>query len=121
MARPTSPIPASPEKQGQFPLDTFFNLRAGYVSVQQGILHYENRAAAFDFQNRYIPLDFEANDLSLLVSYLPATFSAIPLGKSSSVRPETYRIEAGATDLTLARGGPRSVLPPVHGYMQATA
>jgi translocation and assembly module TamB len=114
------PHPRRPRKPGKSALDTFFSLRAAYVSVQQGILHYENRAAAFDFQNRYIPLDFSANDLSLLVSYLPATSSGIPMGKSSSVRPETYRIQAGAADLNLARGGPRSALPPVHGYMQAT-
>jgi translocation and assembly module TamB len=105
------PHPRKPRKPGKSALDTFFNLRASYVSVQQGILHYENRAASFDFQDRYIPLDFDASDLSLLLSYLPAT---------SSGGSESYRIEAGATDLNLSRGGPRSLPQPVHGYMQAT-
>ena len=34
---------------------------------------------------------------------------------------ESYHIEAGAMDLTVARGGERNPHPPVHGYFQATA
>ncbi len=109
------PHPRKPRKRSKSTLDTLFNLRAGYVSVQQGVLHYENRASGFDFQNRYIPLDFDAGDFSLLVSYVPARIWA-----PKSARMESYHIEAGATDLNLSRGGPRSLHPPVHGYMQAT-
>jgi translocation and assembly module TamB len=109
------PHPRKPRKKSNSALDTLFNLRAGYVSVQQGVLHYENRAAAFDFQNRYIPLDFDASDFSLLLSYVPARIWA-----PKSARMESYHIEAGATDLNLLRGEPRSLHPPVHGYMQAT-
>ncbi len=54
-------------------LDTLFNLQAGHVSVEQGVLDYDNRAAAFDFQNRWEPLDFQASDVSLLLRYIAAS------------------------------------------------
>jgi translocation and assembly module TamB len=108
------PQPRNPRKPGKSAIDTIFDAEAGHVSVEQGMLHYEDRAAAFDFQNRYAPLDFAANDVSLLMSYLPAT----------AANPESYRIEAGATDLNLtrgeARGGARAASQQVHGYMRGT-
>jgi len=30
-----------------------FDLQAGHVSFQQGVLNFENRASEFDFQNRF--------------------------------------------------------------------
>lgn len=108
------PRPRRSRKPGKSALDTFFDLQAGRVSVQQGAFHYENRAAAFDFQNRFIPLDFDANDVSLLLSYAPA---GAPADGSSSVGSvESYRIEAGATDLNLAR----DTAKPAQGRFQAT-
>jgi translocation and assembly module TamB len=104
------PRPRKPGKPGKSALDTFFDLQAGHVSVEQGVLHYENRAAAFDFQNRFIPLDFDANDVSLLVSYLPAGSG------SAGTAGESYHIEAGATDLNLSRGTAK----PAQGRFQAT-
>lgn len=108
------PHPRKPRTSGTHDLDTLFNLQAGRVSVNQGVFHYDNRAAAFDFQNRWQPFDFQASDVSLVVSYLPAAIST----------SETYRIEAGATDLTLSRGLQRpsagSGPKPAHGYFQAT-
>ena len=78
------------------------------------LVDYDNRAAAFDSQNRHQPLDFQANDLSLLLSYIPA--ATAPL-KPIASRP-------GATDLSLARGveisKTKSPPKPVHGYFQAT-
>jgi translocation and assembly module TamB len=100
------PQPHKHAKPGKSALDTFFDLRAGHVSVQRGALHYENRAAAFDFQNRFIPLDFDANDVSLLVSYVAAAGN----------NPEMYHAEAGAAQLNLSRGNAK----PMGGYMQAT-
>jgi len=107
------PRPRKPANTGKSALDIFFDLQAGHISVQQGVFHYENRAAAFDFQDRFIPLDFDASDVSLLVSYLPP----VPSG-SATVRgqPETFRIEAGATGLSLARGKSQ----PVQGRFQAS-
>ena len=104
------PHPARPRKPGEPALDRLFDLKAGRISVEQGIVHYENRAAVFDFQNRYIPLDFVASDASLHTSYAPA----------AAGEPESYRIETSAADLMIARGGTRLVSPPVHGRMQAT-
>ena len=94
-------------------IDTLFRLQAGHIEIEQGMLHYEDRAASFDYQDRYIPLSFKADDLSVLLRYVPAGDSAVVVG-------ESYRIELGASDLALERGGPKSVIPAVHGYVQAT-
>ena len=104
------PHPRRPRKPGQPFLDQLFDLEAGHVAVEQGVFDYDNRASAFDFQDRFVPLDFEASDVSLLMSYVPP----------GAGNPETYRIEAGATDLKFARTIPKSKIPPVHGYFRAT-
>jgi translocation and assembly module TamB len=92
-------------------IDTLFSLRAGHLAVEQGTVDYENRAADFDFQDRYVRLDFAANDVSAQLAYLPA----------SSTAPETYRIEAGARDIRLIRGeNDHPLAQPAEGYMQAT-
>lgn len=92
------------------PLDTLFNLQAGHIAVERGVIDYDSRAASFDFQSRNLPLDFQANDVSVLVRYVEAGITT----------PESYRIEAGATDLDLARNISRRPAKPVHGYFQAT-
>ena len=100
------PHPRKPRKPGKSALDTFFDFKAGHISVEQGVLDYDNRAASFDFQDRFIPLDFDASDVSLLISYVPAIAG----------NPESYRIEAGAADLNLSRRKSQTA----HGHMQAT-
>jgi translocation and assembly module TamB len=105
------PRPRRPGKPGKSALDTFFDLQAGRVSVQQGTFHYENRAAAFDFQNRFIPLDFDANDVSFLISYASAGASA-----AGALPVESYHIKAGATDLNLQR----NTAKPAGGRFQVT-
>jgi len=100
------PKPQKPNKPGKPVLETIFNLQAGRVSLQQGALNFENRAAEFDFQNRFIALDFEARDVAVLMRYVPA----------DGASPESYRIEAGAADLNLARAKTK----PSLGSMQAT-
>ncbi|MGA3047508.1 MAG: translocation/assembly module TamB domain-containing protein [Terracidiphilus sp.] len=100
------PHPRRPSKPGKRALDTLFDARAGHISIEQGVLDYEDRASTFDFQNRYALLDLQANDVSLLLRYIAATASS----------QETYRIEAGAADLNLSRESAR----PVHGRLQAT-
>jgi translocation and assembly module TamB len=113
------PQPRKPTKEGKPALDRFFDLKAGHVAVAQGILDYENRAAAFDFQNRFIPLDFAASDVSLRMTYIPAK-GIVRRGGA----PESYRIEVGARDLNLARGAlsqPEKTKPlVVQGFLQAT-
>ena len=105
------PQPARTQSKGKSALDTLFDLRANHFAVEQGVLHYENRAAAFDVQNRFARLDFAANDVSLLLAYAAAH------GKY----PESYRIEAGARDLRLSRGEVSHPLAlPAEGYMRAT-
>ncbi len=106
------PSPRTPASRGKSGLDTFFDLRAAQITVEQGMLDLDDRAASLDAQNRFLPLDFKANDVSLQMIYVPATFRA----------PESYRINAAATDLVLARDLPRkhiSLEPPgVHGKLQ---
>ncbi len=104
------PHPRRPAKRGKSAIDTLFDLHANRIAVEQGTLDYDNRAAAFDAQNRYLPLDFKANDASLVISSVPASPGA----------PEFYRIEAGAADLSLARDRPRKKTLPVHGTLQLT-
>jgi translocation and assembly module TamB len=96
-------IPSKPEKPV---LDTIFNLQASHVSVQQGVLNFEDRAAEFDFQNRFTLWDFDAHDLSALMRYMP------PSGGD----PESYRIETGAADVSTIRAKEK----PTVGSMQAT-
>ena len=90
-------------------IDTLFELHAGRIAVEQGSLDYDCRNASFDYQDRYAPLDFSAHDASLIMRYVSAARGA----------PASYRIEAGVTDLNLARTVPRNPLP-VHGALQAT-
>ena len=105
------PQPRKPRKSQQPALDTLFDLKAGHLAVQHGILDYEDRAAAFDFQNRFKPLDLVAHDVSLRLEYVPAA------GRN----PESYRVETGARDLSLSRGDvAHPMLQPVQGYLQAT-
>jgi translocation and assembly module TamB len=123
------PHPRKPAKPGQPALDRFFDLKAGRVVVEQGDLDYENRAAAFDFQDRHIPLDFAANDVSLLMTYMPGApslFGSSGLGSygAKTGSQESYRIEAAASDLNLSRGAssnPGKAQPQaVQGFFQAT-
>ena len=103
------PHPPKPQSNTH-PLDTVFDLQAGHISCEQGVIDLDSRASSFDFQDRHLPLDFQANDLSVVMSYLPGSIST----------PETYRIEAGATDLNLSSRTARRIAKPVHGYFQAS-
>jgi translocation and assembly module TamB len=104
------PHPRRPRKPGEPVLERLFNLRAGRVTVSQGTLDYDNRAASFDSQNRFAPLDLTASDVSLQMSYV----------RPSAREPESFRIQAGAADLDLSRIVPRDKISAVHGLMQAT-
>jgi translocation and assembly module TamB len=100
------PTPRKPKKQTKSALDTLFDLEAGHVSVTQGELDFEDRSTEFDFQNRFTLFAFDAQDVSVLMRYMP------PAGGD----PETYRIEAGTTGLSISRGKEK----PALGSMQAT-
>ncbi len=105
------PQPLRPTKPGKPMLDTLFDLKANHVSIEQGTLHYENRAADFDFQDRLARLDLAADDVSVRLGYVP------PQGKN----PESYRIDAGARNLSLSRGDQAHPLAkPAEGRVQAT-
>ena len=90
---------------------TLFDLQADHIVVKQGLLHYDNRAASFDYKDRYAPLDFEAQNISISMHY-----SAPSYGSN-----ESYRVDASLADLDLSRTVPRSRPLPVHGALQLTA
>lgn len=104
-----APRPPAPAKHSKSGLDTFFNLKANRIAVENGVFDFDNRAEAFDYQSRYIPFDFEAGNTSLLLQYVAAN------GKN----PESYHIEAGIANLDLARGKQRNK-PQVQGIIQAS-
>ncbi len=105
------PQPRKPRKLKEPPLDTLFDLQAGHIAVERGTIDIDNRAASFDFQNRYLPLDFQANDTSLVMRYVAAVNN----------NPETYQVQIGVRDLSLLRGGTSPAAPPpVHGFLQAS-
>jgi translocation and assembly module TamB len=68
------PHPRRPQTSSKPAIDTLFEIHAGHIAVEQGSFHYDGRAASFDYQDRYLPLDFAANDASLVMRYVPATF-----------------------------------------------
>ena len=103
------PHPRRPRGSSETAIDKLFELHAGHIAVEQGGIHYENRAANFDYQDRYLPLDFTAGDASLVLHHVPATFRT----------PAFYRMEAGAVDFSLVRTIPRKDME-VHGAIQAT-
>ena len=107
------PHPLHRARPGESAFDKLFDLQAGHVAVDGGVLHYDCRAASFDFQNRYAPLDFEADDVSLVMRYMPWSLHST----------EFYRIEAQAAQLNLARNIPRKVAHnaplPVEGNLKA--
>jgi translocation and assembly module TamB len=104
------PVPRKAQNSNKQEMTQLFKLQASHVAVEQGSVHYENRAASFDYQNRYVPLDFEADDLSMVMHYVGATWK----------QPERYRIDAEAANLDLARSAPHSKMLPVHGDLKAT-
>jgi len=104
------PHPQHKSKSNPHAIDQLFNLRATRVTVERGLLDYDSRAAGFDLQNRWVPLDFTATDVSLRMNYVAALHNS----------PESYHVEAGAVDLNLTRTIPKSKTPPVHGILQTT-
>jgi translocation and assembly module TamB len=104
------PHPAHTANPNPHAIDRFFDFEASRVTVEGGVFDYDVRAAEFDFQNRWAPLDLTASDVSLRMSYI----AALPNS------PESYHLELGATDLNLTRTVPKTKIPPVHGFVQAT-
>jgi translocation and assembly module TamB len=100
-----APQPRKPRKAGKPAMDTLFDLQAGHVSMERGVFDLENRAAEFDFQNRFALMDFDAQNLELLMRYVPA----------SGRNMESYHIEAAAKDLSLTRVNEK----PAVGSLQA--
>jgi translocation and assembly module TamB len=91
-------------------LDTLFDLQAGHVEVNHGVFDYDERSDESDFQGRHIPLDFSANDVSLLLRYVPVNGQI----------QESYHLDASLRDLRLVRGpADHPDAPPVEGYLQA--
>lgn len=104
------PVPRKPAKSKDHAIDTIFDLKAGRVAVEQGALDFEDRAAEFDFQNRFTLLDFSARDVSLAMAYQPAA-------KGSA---ESYHIDAGAGNVSVTRGASPAKAHTAAGYLRAS-
>ena len=91
-------------------LDTLFDLQAGHVEVNHGVFDYDERSDESDFQERHIPVDFAANDVSLLLKYIPGN------GREQ----ESYHLESSLRDLRMVRGpADHPDAPPIEGQIQA--
>ncbi len=93
-------------------LNTLFDLQAGHVEVNHGVIDYDERSDESDFQARHIPVDFTAKDVSLLLKYVPRR----------GLTQESYHLEVGAQDMRLVRGPtghPED--SPIEGHLLATA
>jgi translocation and assembly module TamB len=108
--RTNQPHPRRPRRHGKPMLDQLFDLHAGHVAVVDGVFDYDNRASSFDFQDRRAPLNFTASDVSLSMRDAAAHGN----------EPESFHVEAGATDLNLARTPSRRPAQAVHGRLSAT-
>ena len=104
------PHPSRPRESKKPPVETLFDLQAGHVSVEQGGFTFDSRATGFDFASRYLPLDFEANEVSAQMKYVPAA------GKD----PESYHIETGVRSFNLLRGGKAPSASSFPAYVQAS-
>lgn len=104
------PQPRAQQTGGKSAIDTIFDLEAGRIAVEQGVLDYEDRAIDIDERGRPIQFEFSASDVSLHLSYVSAVRGA----------PERYLIEAGARDWRVADIRPAEKPSQVEGYAQAT-
>ena len=104
------PHPRTSTKPKKPVMETLFDLQAGHVSVQQGGFNFDSRASGFDSLQRYLPLQFDAHDVSVLMKYVP------PAGQN----PESYHVDAGVRDLNLLRGGQAPSASAFPAYLQAS-
>jgi translocation and assembly module TamB len=106
------PHPAKPSNSKTSGMETLFNLQAGHVAVEHGMIDIDDRASeVLDVQHRYQPLDFRGEDVSVAIGYVPA-------GPHSE---DGYHIDARVKDLNLTRGGTlANQVTPVHGYLEAS-
>jgi len=106
------PHPAPRAKAaGGSAMQTLFNLQAGHVAIEQGLIDIDDRAAdVLDARNRYQPLDIDGNDVSVSLAWVPA----------APHRQESYHIDAAIRDLALTHGGSLAKTPAVHAYLQAS-
>lgn len=104
------PHPQKPQHLKKPAIQTLFDLQADRVSVEQGGFHFYSHATGFDFAPRYLPLEFQANDVSILMKYVPAE------GRNA----ESYHIDAGVRDLNLLRGGKAPTASTFPAYIQAS-
>jgi translocation and assembly module TamB len=106
------PHPAGSTQSKGSGMETLFKLQAGHVAVEHGWIDIDDRASLnLDALTRYQPLDFQGDDVSVTMAYVP----------KGAHGEESYHIDAAAKDLTLARGGTLAgEIPTAHGYLKAS-
>jgi translocation and assembly module TamB len=90
------PQPAHPSRSNGSAIDQLFNLQAGIASIQDGVILVDDRTDALHLRKLSLPVNFDVRDLAVRLAWVPPSPSS----------PETYRIEAGASDLRLSHGKP---------------
>jgi len=108
----TTNQPQPPQKSSSHPIDTLFDLQARHVQVEHGVFDFDDRSDEVDdFQDRHIPLDFGANDVSAVMKYLPGVGN----------KAESYHLDASVRDLHLLRGqASHPEAPLVQGQIEAS-
>lgn len=108
----TTNQPQPRHKSTSTPIATLFDLQAGHVEIQHGAVDFDDRSDEVDdFQDRHIPLDFGANDVSMVMKYVSGV----------AAQPERYHLDASVRDFHLSRGQRnRPEAPPVEGRIQAS-
>lgn len=104
------PHPQHPKHLNKPAMQTLFDLEAKHVLVEQGSFNFYSHATGFDFAARYLPLEFQANDVSVLMKYVAGAGN----------NPESYHIETSSGDLNLLRGGNAPSASAFPAYIQAS-
>jgi len=100
------PHPAHPSHSNGSAIDQLFDLQASNIQVRDGLVLIDDRTDALHVRLLSRRVNFEARDVSLRMAWVPP----------AATTPETFRIEAGATDLRLSHGKPITY----YGFFQAT-
>ena len=104
-----APTPKKKRRGKDNSLENFFNLRIGQLTVERGVLDYEDRAGGVDFQDRKLLMDFAARHLHLVLGYAA--------GRNKN--EDRYHITTMMSDLELARGTRQHpASPEIHGKVE---
>jgi len=104
-----APTPKKKHRSKDNGLESLFSLRVGQLTVDRGVLDYDDRAGGVDFQDRKVPLDFAARHLHLVLGF----------AQGKSRKEDRYHITTVMSDFELSRGTRQHpASPEVHGKVE---